>query len=127
MPGDNDGSKLTEHINKQKAIFLSIECITSNIPPRIVQSFRDLEHVMCMKPYTFRAIQYEPFYYALWKLFRKRTLCYSNFNVWPCRIPDIDMGNTSVLGTMIEEEYEKYSLGLEEATKKRNSLMYCNG
>lgn len=118
VPGD-DGTRIVEQINKQKAIFMSVACTSSNIPTRIIHAFRDLEHIMDVKPYTFRAIQYERFYYFLWKLITKRSMGY--FTLWPLKIPEINI-STSVLGKMIDEEYARYNRGLEAATKRTNLI-----
>jgi len=118
---EDDGTKLVEHLNKQKAIFLSIEGSSSDIPQRIIHAFRDLEHIMNTKPYTFRAIQYERFYLLLWKLFTKRSLGY--FNLWPLVIPEINIPQ-SILGKMIDEEYSRFNRGLKEATQRSNLVSW---
>lgn len=123
-PGD-DGTKTVEHINTQKAIFASVTCTAPSIPPRILHAFRDLEHVMCMKPYTFRAIQYERFYYFLWKSFSKRS-CGYHFNLWPWIIPEIDV-SSSVLGKVVDEEYDMYSRGMEKAKRRIRRLSFGDG
>jgi hypothetical protein len=111
----DDRRKLMEHLARQKAIYSSISFASASVPPRIVYAFHDLEHIMMSKPYTFRALQYERFYYFLWKLFTRRS--FWKFNLWPCWICDINVPEGS-LGELIEEEYNKYTAGLEEAAKR---------
>jgi len=120
QPGDNSRNSMMEHINTQKAIFVAISCTSCTIPTRMIQTFRELEHAMALKPYTFRAIQYERFYYALWKLFTTRWCLWPyiipQINVWPCIIPQINL-STSGIGVMIDDEFSTYNKGLEEANK----------
>lgn len=116
-PGEEGARQIAAHFHTQKAVFLSVTCASTSIPTRIVQAFRDLEHAMALKPYTFRAIQYERFYYGLWKVFTKRYM-------YPCSLPEIDI-STSVLGKLVEEEFTKYNRGLEqleEVAIKRHSM-----
>ena len=102
---------LIEHINTQKGIYLAISY--SDIPTKISQPFRDLQHVMNNKPYMFRAIQYERCYYYLYKSYTKRRY------LWPIYIREVNvMSSTNTLGRLIEEEYDKYTKGMEEVQKK---------
>jgi len=109
---DADGSKsLVDHINTQKGIYLALSY--SDIPTKISQPFRDLQHVMNNKPYMFRAIQYERCYYYLYKSFGKRRY------LWPMCIRDMNIiSNSNTLGRLIKEEYAKYTKGMEVVQKK---------
>lgn len=120
MSGDDQASSIAENLNKQRAIYMSVS-IASEIPPKIVHAFHDLGHIMDMKPYAFRAQNYELFYYFLWKLFikRKKLGC---FRLFPLRIPDIDV-STSLLGKMIDEEYEKFSQSSEGGGTRKSNLV----
>ena len=110
-----DGSKsLVDHINTQKGIYLAISY--SDIPTKISQPFRDLQHVMNNKPYMFRAIQYERCYYYLYKSYTKKRY------LWPMHIRDINvMSSSNALGRLIEEEYAKYTKGMEEVIVQKKS------
>ena len=107
-----DGSKsLVDHINTQKGIYLAMSY--ADIPTKISQPFRDLQHVMNNKPYMFRAIQYERCYYTLYKSFGKKRY------LWPMYIRDVNiMSNSNTLGRLIEDEYAKYTKGMEVVQKK---------
>ena len=113
FPDSKNG--IIEHLNTQKAVYLAVS-YTTEIPSKILRAFRDLEHIMCSKPYTFKAIQYERFYYALWKSFTKGQY------LWPCKIPSV---NISKLEKLIGLEFTKYSKGMEdvEAAKVQNNLI----
>ena len=116
MPGDerNGRKNIAVHLNKQKAIFMTVSCTSIDIPPKILQAFRDLEHTMYTKPYPFRAIQYERFYDKLWKKF-------TNSYCFPWRIPSISVSNTNTsLGKLVEEEYKKFSRGLRDVGKEKS-------
>jgi len=110
---------LVDHINTQKGIYLAMSY--SDIPTKISQPFRDLQHVMNNKPYMFRAIQYERCYYYLYKSFMKKRY------LWPIFIREVNiMSSTNTLGRLIEEEYAKYTKGMEEVQKKssRSIVVY---
>jgi len=114
-----DGKSLVDHINTQKGIYLAMSY--SDIPTKISQPFRDLQHVMNNKPYMFRAIQYERCYYYLYKSFMKKRY------LWPIFIREINIiSNSNTLGRLIEEEYAKYTKGMEEVQKKssRSIVVY---
>lgn len=121
IPGDTHGAILVQNINKQKAIFASIiQTNGADIPVKIIQAFRDLEHEMYAgKSYTFRAIQYERFYDRLWKIFTKQQkVCFGLVNLWPLRIPNVELSKTK-LGEMITKEYEQFERGMEEVERKK--------
>ena len=113
FPDSKNG--IIEHLNTQKAVYLAVS-YTTEIPPKILRAFRDLEHIMCTKPYTFKAIQYERFYYALWKSFTKGRY------LWPCKISEV---NVSKLEKLIGVEFTKYNKGMEDvaAAKVQNNLV----
>lgn len=108
-----DGSKsLGDHINTQKGIYLAMSY--ADMPTKISQPFRDLQHVMNNKPYMFRAIQYERCYYSMYKSFMKKRF------LWPVYIREVNvMSSTNALGRLIEEEYAKYSKGMEEVVVQK--------
>ena len=116
---DGRSKSLVDHINTQKGIYLAMSY--SDIPTKISQPFRDLQHVMNNKSYMFRAIQYERCYYYLYKSFMKKRY------LWPIFIREINIiSNSNTLGRLIEEEYAKYTKGMEEVQKKssRSIVVY---
>ena len=103
----DDEARMQGHIDKQKAIFMSIEAsCTAEVPPKILQAFVELDSAMKTKEFCFRKDHYKMFYNMLWKKFTKKQCC-SMMNM-PFHIPEIDLP-TSDIGILIEEEYAKYT------------------
>ena len=103
----DDEARMQGHIDKQKAIFMSIEAsCTAEVPPKILQAFVELDSAMKTKDFLFRKDHYKRFYNMLWKKFTKKQCC-SMMNM-PFHIPEIDLP-TSDIGFLIEEEYAKYT------------------
>ena len=118
FPERDDGTRLAEHLNTQKAILLAVASASTDVPPKILQVFKELGHIMDAKPFTFRAIQYERCYYLLWRMYAKRSC--GKCNLWPLAIPEMTISSNK-LGQAIEDEYAKFSAGMEEAIKRKDS------
>ena len=101
----DDEARMQGHIDKQKAIFMSVEAsCTAEVPPKILQAFVELDSAMKTKDFLFRKDHYKRFYNMLWKKFTKKQCCMMNM---PFNIPEIDLPNSDI-GILIEEEYAKY-------------------
>ena len=114
FPGHDGSKSLANHINTQKGIYLAMSY--ADMPTKISQPFRDLQHVMNNKPYMFRAIQYERCYYYLYKSYGKKRY------LWPMYIREVNvLSSSNNLGRLIEEEYAKYTKGMEEVIVHKKS------
>ena len=97
---------------------MAVASASTDVPPKILQAFKELGHIMDAKPYTFRAIQYERCYYLLWRMYAKRSC--GKCNLWPLAIPEMNISSNK-LGQAIEDEYAKFSAGMDEAIKRKDS------
>lgn len=107
---ERGGGEQEQHHNLQKltAIFMSMEdACTSEIPPKIVQAFNDLESVMEMKKYNFRMLHTNRIYNVLWRRFTGLTI--GSIPVWPWLIADTSIHNTnSEIRKLIDAEYDNF-------------------
>ena len=104
----DDVEMMRGHIDKQKAIFMSVEAAcTAPIPTQITQAFVELDSAMKMKDFGFKVNYYKQYYNMLWQEFTKKSCCMPSM---PRRVPEINVRYGS-LGKLIEEDYTVYMQG----------------
>ena len=104
----DDEEMMRGHVDKQKAIFMSIEAAcTAPIPPQIEQAFVELDSAVKTKDFRFKVNHHKQYYNMLWQDFTKKRCCMSSM---PRRIPEINVRYGS-LGKLIEEDYAVYMQG----------------
>lgn len=106
-----------EDVKKQKVIYIAIvDANTSEVPPKIVQAFNDLDDIMRTKECDFQ-IMHRRFYNILWKKFTGCSIGGGRIPLWPLVIADINIHKGDI-GKLIDVEYEKF----KKSRSSRNDI-----